>query len=124
MLKKFNMKNIKMKPPVPLFKKRSMKLYLFIKVKSQAEAYIINTIVCSFHKRKDVKKTVKKKIGKSFLELTCFIFYLSFKPVLLRLCAFIVCCLFFIYGLLEAVIEKCLLNSFLFRLSKILEKYL
>ena len=51
-------------------------------------------------------------------------FLFKFQTVLLRLCDFIVCCLFFIYGLLEAVIEKCLLNSFLFRLSKILEKYL
>ena len=85
MLKNFNMKNIKMTPPVALFKKRSMKLYLFLKAKSQAKAYIINTVVCCFRKRKDVKKTVKKKIGKSFLELTCFIFYLSFKLVLPRL---------------------------------------
>ena len=98
MLKNFNMKNIKMRPPVPLFnlfKKSSMILYLFLKAKSQAKAYIIKTVVCCLRKRKDVKKTVKKKIGKSFLELTCFIFYLSFKPVVLRLCAFIVCCLFF-----------------------------
>ena len=73
------MKIIKMKPPVALFKKRSMKLYLFLKAKSQAKAYIINTVVCCLRKRKDVKKTVKKKIGKSFLELICFIFYLSFK---------------------------------------------
>ena len=101
-----------------------MILYLFLEVKSQAKAYIIKTIVCCLRKRKDVKKILKKKIGKSFLELTFFIFYLSFKPVLLRLCAFVVCCLFFIYGLLEAVIEKGLLNSFLFRLSNILEKYL
>ena len=98
--------------------------YLFLKAKSQAKAYIITTVVCCLRKRKDAKKTVEKKIAKSFLELTCFIFYLSFKPDLLRLCAFIVRCLFFISGLLEAVIEKCLLNSFLFRLSKILEKYL
>ena len=126
-LKNFSMKNLKMKPPVPpfnLFKKSSMILYLFLKGKCQAKAYIIKTVGCCLRKRKDVKKTVKEKICKNFLELTCFIFYLSFKPVLLRLCAFIVCCLFFIYGLLEAVIEKCLLNSFLFRLSKILEKYL
>ena len=101
-----------------------MILCLFLKAKSRAKAYVIKTFECCLRKMKDVKKTVKKKIGKNFLELTCFIFYLSFKPVLLRLCAFIVCCLFFIYGLLEAVIEKCLLNSFLFRLSKILEKYL
>ena len=108
-------------PPVTLFnlsKKSSMILYLLLKAKSQAKAYIIKTVVCCLRKRKDVKKTVKKKIDKSFLELTCFIFHLSFKPVLLRLYAFIVCCLFFfIYGLLQAVIEKCLLNSFLFRLS-------
>ena len=32
--------------------------------------------------------------------------------------------LFFIYALLEAVIEKCLLNICFFKLSKILEKYL
>ena len=127
MLKTLNMKNIKMRPPVPLinlFKKSSMILHLFLKAKSQAKACIIKTVACCFCKGKEVKKTVKKKIRRSFLELTCFIFYLSFKPVLLRLCAFIVCCLFFIYGLLEAVIEKCLLSSFLFRLSKILKKYL
>ena len=56
-----------------------MKLYLFLKVKSQAKAYIINTVVCSFLKGKDVKKTVKKKIGTSFLQLICFAFYLNFK---------------------------------------------
>ena len=115
-----------MKPSVSLFnvfKKSSRILYLFLKAKNQAKAYFIKKVLSCLCKRKDVKKTVKKKIGKNFLELICFLFYLSFKPVLLRLCAF-VCCLFFIYGLLEAVIEKCLLNSFLFRLSKILEKYL
>ena len=116
-----------MKISVPLFnlfKNSGMILYLFLKAKGQAKAYIIKTIVCCLRKRKDVKKTVKKKNRKSFLELTCFIFYLSFKPVLLRFCTFIVCSLFFICGLLEAVIEKRLLNRFLFRLSKILEKYL
>ena len=66
-------------------------------IKSQAKAYIFKTVVCCLRKRKDVKKIVKKKIGKNLLELTCFIFYLRFKPVLLRLCAFIVCCLFFIF---------------------------
>ena len=53
-----------MKPPVPLFnlsKKSSMILYLFLKAKSQAKAYIIKTVVCCLRKRKDVKKTVKKK---------------------------------------------------------------
>ena len=40
------MKNIKMRPPVPLFdlfKKSGMILYLFLKVTSQGEAYIIET---------------------------------------------------------------------------------
>ena len=83
--KNLNMKNVEMSPPVPLFnlfKKSSMVLYLFLKVKSQAKAYIVKTVVYCLHRRKDVKKTVKKKIGKRFLELTCLIFYLSFKPVL------------------------------------------
>ena len=73
MLKNFNMKNVKMKSPVPLFnlfKKSSMILYLFLKAKSREKAYIIKTVVCSLSQRKDVKKTVKKKIRKSFLELT------------------------------------------------------
>ena len=40
---------------------------------------------------KDVKETVKKKIGKGFLEFIYFIFYLSFKSnTSLRLCVFIV----------------------------------
>ena len=41
------MKNIKMRPPVPLFnlfKKSSMILYLFLKAKSQAKAYIIKIV--------------------------------------------------------------------------------
>ena len=79
------MKNIKMRPIIPLFnlfKKSIMILYLFLKAKSQAKAYIIKTVACCLRKMKDVKKTVKKKKGNSFLELTSFIFYLSFKPVL------------------------------------------
>ena len=83
-----------MKQPVALFKKKSMKLYLFLKFKSQEKVYIINTVACCLHKRKDVRKTVKIKIGKSFLELICFIFYLSFKNNTLRLCVFTVCILF------------------------------
>ena len=46
MLKNFRMKNIKMRPPVPLFnlfKKSSMILHLFLEVKNQAKAYIIKT---------------------------------------------------------------------------------
>ena len=50
MLKNFNMKNVKMKSPVPLFnlfKKSGIILYLFLKTKSRAKAYIIKTVVCS-----------------------------------------------------------------------------
>ena len=39
-----------------------MILYLFLKAKSQAKAYTIKTVVCCLRKRKDVKKTVMKKI--------------------------------------------------------------
>ena len=56
---KINIKNIKMKPPVALFKKKSRKLCLFLKAKSQN---LINTVVRCLHKEKDVKKTVKRKI--------------------------------------------------------------
>ena len=51
-----------MKPPVALFKKRSMKLYLFLKAESQAKACIINIVVCSFHKRKRRKENCLEKI--------------------------------------------------------------
>ena len=68
-----------MKPPVALFKKKSMKLYLFLKAISQEKAHIINTIAYCLHKRKDARKTVKIKIRKKFLELNCFIFYSRFK---------------------------------------------
>ena len=40
-----------MKPPVALFKKKSWKLCLFIKAKSQN---LINTVERGFHKEKDV----------------------------------------------------------------------
>ena len=59
--KKINIKNIKMKPPVALFKKKSRKLCLFLKAKSQN---FINVIVYCLHKEKDVKKSVKWKICK------------------------------------------------------------
>ena len=62
-LKNFNMKNIKMRPPVllfNLFKTNSMILHWFLKAKSQAKAYMIKIVVCCLRKRKDVKKTVKK----------------------------------------------------------------
>ena len=71
--------------------------------------------------RKNVKKNVKKKMVERILEL-----FLSFFLILCfenntspSLCVFIVFVPFFIYTLLEAVIEKCL-----FKLSKILEKHL
>ena len=65
------MKNIKMRPPVPifnLFKKSSMILYLFLKPKSRAKAYIIKTVVWCLRNRKDVKKTVQKKTAGADLE--------------------------------------------------------
>ena len=52
-----------MKPPVALFKKTSMKLYLFLKAKSQAQTYQHSCMY--LHKRQDVKKNVKKKIGEN-----------------------------------------------------------
>ena len=61
-LKKIYIKNIKMKPPVALFKKKSRKLCLLLKAKSQN---LINTVVRCLHKEKDVKKTVKRKISKA-----------------------------------------------------------
>ena len=95
-----------MKPPVALFKKKCRKV----------NQKLINAVVRWLHKRTDLKKNIKKEQSKSFLELICFIFYLSFKnSTSQRLCVFILCCLFFIYALLEAVIIK---------LSKIFEKYL
>ena len=48
---------------------------------------------------------------------------MSFKNITsLRLCVCIICSLFFTYALLEAVIEKCLLNRCLFKLAKSLKK--
>ena len=58
-----------MKPPVALFKKKSMKV----------QQKLISAVVRWLHKTKDAKKNIKKELGKSFLELICFIFYLSFK---------------------------------------------
>ena len=56
----------------------------------------INTVVCCLHKRKDVKRNVKKRIGESFLELIYFIFYMSLKNnTSLRLSVGIVCSLLF-----------------------------
>ena len=80
---------------------------------------LINTVVSCLHKRKDVKKHVKKKIGETFLELICFNFYMNFKNnTSLRLCVCIICSLLFTYAFLEAVIEKCLLKRCLFKLAK------
>ena len=68
--KKVNIKNIKMKPPVAQFKKKNKKLCLLLKAKRQNH---INTVACCLHKEKEVKKTVGRKIGKSFLKRFCFI---------------------------------------------------
>ena len=59
--KKINIKNIKVKQPVALFKKKSRKLCLFLKTESQN---FINAVVRCLHNEKDVKKTVKRKIRK------------------------------------------------------------
>ena len=48
-----------MKPPVTLFKKKSKKLYLLLKAKSQNLIKVLRGL----HKEKDVKTTVKRKIG-------------------------------------------------------------
>ena len=53
------MKNIKMRPPVPLFnlfKKSSMILYLFLKAKSRAKAYIIKTVSCMLFAQEERRK--------------------------------------------------------------------
>ena len=112
-----------MKPPVALFKKKVMKLYLFLKTKSQVKAYQHSQLyVVCLSKWKDVKKNVKKKLGESFLELIYFIFHMSFKNnTSFRLCVCIICSLLFTYALLEAFIEKCLLNRCLFKLAKSLK---
>ena len=58
---KFNIEKIKMKPPFALFKKKSRKLCLFLKAKSQN---LINTVVRCLNIEKDVKKPVMRKICK------------------------------------------------------------
>ena len=64
-----------MKPPVALFKKKSIKFQL-----------------SCMYQRKDVKENIKKNIIKNFLKLIYFIFYLNFKNnTNLRLCVFIAC---------------------------------
>ena len=67
--KKINSKNIKMKPPVALFKTKSRKLCLFLKAKSQN--LIILYVVC-------IKKTVKRKICK-FFKNNLFYFLFEFQ---------------------------------------------
>ena len=79
----------------------------------QKKEYEIVSIFKSQKSSKNLKENVKKIIGVSFKNNTS-----------VRLCVFIVCCLSFIYELLEAVAEKCFLSSSLFKLSNILEKYL
>ena len=75
-----NIKNIlileilKNKTTFALFKKKSRKV----------NQKLINAGVRWLHNRKDVKKNIKKEQGKSFLELICFIFDLSFKRACLK----------------------------------------
>ena len=76
-------------------------------------------------KWKDVKKNVKEKLGESFLELICFIFYEFLRFLLLVLgydASVLLAVCFLLMALLEAVIEKCLLNRCLFKLAKSLKK--
>ena len=47
-----------MRPSVALFKKKSRKVSLLLKVKSQN---LINTVVRCWHKEKDVKKILREK---------------------------------------------------------------
>ena len=95
-----NIKNILM---LKILKRNHLLLYLKRRLwncicfkKPKVKQKRINTVVCCLHKRKDVKRNVKKKIGESFLELICFIFYMSLKNnTSLRLCVGIVCSLLF-----------------------------
>ena len=65
-----------MKPPVALFKKKSRKLCLFLKVKGQN---LINTVARCLHKGKDAKKTVKRKKCKVRFFLKKRLFYFLFE---------------------------------------------
>ena len=58
--KKIKIKNIKMKPPVALVKKKSRKSCLFLKAKSQN---LMSRVVRCLHKDTD-KKTIKRKISR------------------------------------------------------------
>ena len=39
---------------------------MFAFKRQKSKSYIINTVVCFLDKEKDVKKTVRRKVGKSF----------------------------------------------------------
>ena len=50
---------------------------MFVFKSQMSKPYIINTVVCCLHEEKDVKKAVKRKLGKEFFnQIIC---YLSFK---------------------------------------------
>ena len=66
-----------MKSPVALFRKKSMKLYLFSKAKSQGKAYHHSCMLFALEKRRKEKCYIK--IDQSFLELIRFVLYLRFK---------------------------------------------
>ena len=71
----------------------------------------------SFYNRTLPKSNLKSGSAPEFV-----LFFMSFKNITsLRLCVCIICSLFFTYALLEAVIEKCLLNRCLFKSAKSLK---
>ena len=50
---------------------------MFVFKSQMSKPYIINTVVSCLHEEKDVKKAVKRKLGKEFFnQIIC---YLSFK---------------------------------------------
>ena len=72
---------------------------------------ILSTVVRCLHKEEDVKKTVKRKIGKvKFFKNNLFYFLFEFQEYYqpwLGYAFLLSLSLFFIHTLLEAVIEKC-----------------
>ena len=102
-----------MKPPVALFKMKGRT------VKKKR----INAVVRWLRKRKDLKKNIKKELGRTFLELICFIFYLSFKKNTLGY-VFLFSDVCFYLCFIRSSHWEMLFDSCLIKLSKIFEKYL
>ena len=92
------MKNIKMKPPVPLFnllKKCSIILYLFLKAKSQAKNCIIKTVVL-FTQEEACKENCQEENRYEFFRINLFYFLFEFQNGLAWLLLFAVCSLFMV----------------------------